>query len=135
MAENIEFIAASNLPVTEAEEVDVLCVDSTTGEMRRKSGAKLGGYAKIVRITEDELASDSGVTSVNFDDFAEHLYNGGAVVIGIYISDVATYGYVTVTSYVFIDGGVYCMGYSPLYNSGDDIAIMFTNGTWTPPTE
>ena len=41
MANNIEFIAANDLPVTEAEEVDVLCVEN--GEMKRKPAHSLGG--------------------------------------------------------------------------------------------
>lgn len=38
-----EFIAAKDLPVTEAEEVNVLVVDSETGELAQKAGANLGG--------------------------------------------------------------------------------------------
>ena len=40
---NREFIAAKDLPVTEAEEVNVLVVDPATGEMAQKPGANLGG--------------------------------------------------------------------------------------------
>lgn len=39
--DNREFISAANLPTTEAEEVDVLCVEG--GELKRKAGASLGG--------------------------------------------------------------------------------------------
>ena len=39
--ENREFISAANLPATEANEVDVLCVDN--GELKRKPAANLGG--------------------------------------------------------------------------------------------
>lgn len=46
--ENREFISAANLPTTEAEEVDVLCVEN--GELKRKPGASLGGnYDAILR--------------------------------------------------------------------------------------
>lgn len=38
---NIEFIPANELPTTEANEVDVLCVEN--GELKRKAGASLGG--------------------------------------------------------------------------------------------
>lgn len=38
-----EFIAAKDLPVTEAEEVNVLVVDPATGELAQKAGANLGG--------------------------------------------------------------------------------------------
>ena len=40
---NREFIAAKDLPVTEAEEVNVLVVDPTTGELAQKVGANLRG--------------------------------------------------------------------------------------------
>lgn len=42
--ENREFISAADLPNTEAEEVDVLCVEN--GEMKRKIGINLGGDEK-----------------------------------------------------------------------------------------
>lgn len=38
-----EFIAAKDLPVTEAEEVNVLVVDPSTGELAQKAGANMGG--------------------------------------------------------------------------------------------
>lgn len=41
MAEKIELIPASELPVAEGDEVDVLCVEN--GELKRKEGASLGG--------------------------------------------------------------------------------------------
>lgn len=41
MSNEREFIAAKDLPVSEAEEVDVLCVEN--GELKRKTGASLGG--------------------------------------------------------------------------------------------
>ena len=43
MAENREFIAAKDLPVTEEKEVNVLVVNPATGELAQKSGANLGG--------------------------------------------------------------------------------------------
>ena len=39
--ENRELISAANLPATEANKVDVLCVDN--GELKRKPAANLGG--------------------------------------------------------------------------------------------
>ena len=48
--ENIEFIPASNLPITEGSEVDVLCVEN--GELKRKA-ISLGGdpeYDLILRV-------------------------------------------------------------------------------------
>lgn len=49
-----EFIAAQDLPTTEAEEVDVLCVEN--GELKRKAGASLGGgkYDCTIRMVRQE---------------------------------------------------------------------------------
>ena len=50
--ENIEFIPASNLPITEGSEVDVLCVEN--GELKLKAASGLGGggmeYDLILRV-------------------------------------------------------------------------------------
>lgn len=62
MVENREFIAAKDLPVTEAEEVNVLVVDPSTGELAQKAGANLGGGSTkadlVIRInTHAEFAT------------------------------------------------------------------------------
>lgn len=44
----MEFIAAKDLPVTEAEEVDVLCVEN--GEMKRKPAKGLGGNSYDLKV-------------------------------------------------------------------------------------
>ena len=59
---NIEFIPASNLPTTEASEVDVLCVEN--GELKLKAGASIGGnteYDLILRVVggQDEETGDN----------------------------------------------------------------------------
>ena len=59
---NREFIAAKDLPVTEAEEVNVLVVDPSTGELAQKAGANLGGGEQtdlVLALT----APASGVTT------------------------------------------------------------------------
>lgn len=59
---NREFIAAKDLPVTEAEEVNVLVVDPATGELAQKAGANLGGGEQtdlVLALT----APASGVTT------------------------------------------------------------------------
>ena len=62
--ENIEFIPASNLPITEGSEVDVLCVEN--GELKRKA-ISLGGdpeYDLILRVVGgwDEESGNNIVT-------------------------------------------------------------------------
>jgi hypothetical protein len=62
---NIEFIPANELPTTEANEVDVLCVEN--GELKLKAGASLGGgdaeYDLILRVVGgyDEEAGNQTV--------------------------------------------------------------------------
>lgn len=50
-----EFIAAKDLPTTEEEEVDVLCVNPTTGEMCRKANTSFSGngneYDMLIRFS------------------------------------------------------------------------------------
>lgn len=59
--ENREFISAATLPTTEAEEVDVLCVEN--GELKRRAGASLGGgnYDAVI-LVEDYNDGDGNYT-------------------------------------------------------------------------
>lgn len=60
---NIEFIPASNLPTTEASEVDVLCVEN--GELKLKAGASIGGNTeydlilRVVGVFDEESGEDN----------------------------------------------------------------------------
>lgn len=67
----MEFISAKDLPITEAEEIDVLCVEN--GEMKRKPASGLGGNTKydfVIKAVENWInidGDDSGsVESVEF---------------------------------------------------------------------
>lgn len=61
-----EFIAANALPVTEAEEVNVLVVDPETGELAQKAGANLGGGSSVDGIIS---CTTSPVSANNVDAF------------------------------------------------------------------
>lgn len=81
---SIEFISAKDLPTTEAEEVDVLCVEN--GELKRKPGASLGGggsYDFIVKLwlenENDELVYRGELVEGTFDAAFERLENGEAI--------------------------------------------------------
>lgn len=80
---NIEFISAKDLPTTESNEVDVLCVEN--GEMKRKAGASLGGGKLFVLREEDMYNADMGLF-VNPELFAEaeKQINGESVCSVIY---------------------------------------------------
>ena len=64
MAENINFISAAELPEATGEEVSVLCLEN--GEMKQKSGARLGGGGFMeVEITLSNFDFFSGTVTFN----------------------------------------------------------------------
>lgn len=82
---NIEFISAKDLPTTESNEVDVLCVEN--GEMKRKAGASLGGGKLFVLRFEDAYFSDGDVIFVDSKLFeeAQKQMNGESVFDAIFV--------------------------------------------------
>lgn len=137
-----EFISAKDLPITEAEEVDVLCVDN--GELKRKQAKGLGGaggYVIKVPLTDVSMG-DSGISvelTESYDNFAQILYDGGNVmfdvsalapVLGSYPS--GTVMYVPFAYWAYIPGGGIMAGV--MFN-GNETKFTATNGSWTPPVE
>jgi hypothetical protein len=80
---NIEFIPANELPTTEANEVDVLCVEN--GELKLKAGASLGGdtkYDLILRVvggqdeeTGNNIVIDYEVIQGSYDAVKQKIDN------------------------------------------------------------
>ena len=135
MAENINLIPASDLPITEAKEVDVLCVEN--GELKRKAGATLGGGSKgyILAIdTENDTMEDSdeGTTVTiarSYDEFAGVLYEGGTV----WVDMTPMFGSlmrIHISAWVYMDGALQMISSIP---GGGQVTFICTNGTWTPP--
>lgn len=140
-----ELISAKDLPITEAEEVDVLCVDN--GELKRKQAKGLGGGAGgyVIRVPLTDFGEDeNGNLVVNltedYDNFAQILYDGGNVVFDV--SEAAkmmndsfpsgTVMYVPAAYWGFVPG----MGIAGTVNvMGMEASFLAGNGTWTPPTE
>lgn len=133
---NIEFIAANNLPVTEAEEVDVLCV--VDGELKRKPAEGLGGagsYLLKLNMDNAEVTGNSSNSVMieykdSFDDFAEHVFNGGSMVVDV----TGLVG----TPAVFAISGAMFMGEGELMLLGGISGVLVVqitckNGTWLPP--
>lgn len=110
-----EFIAAKDLPVTEAEEVDVLVVNPETGELCKKSGTNLGGGEQadlVLSLTapgSGSTAPTSENTSVaiesgSLEAIAEAMRAGRPPVVKckrFYIVDGFD------TSFPIVEGGVY----------------------------
>jgi hypothetical protein len=134
MAENINFIPANQLPEATGNEVEVLCLEN--GEMKRKTGS-LGGGAYVIDLTDStEINFDENqsiITTVNYDDFAEHWYKGGTVAFKIMYSGMESFMYPWAGSYVAGTGLIFVF-MPKMVNSAPHQAI-FANGTWTPPTE
>lgn len=132
--ENIEFIAANNLPITEAEEVDVLCV--VDGELKRKPAEGLGGagnYVLVLTADNAEVTESGNNLMINYlgsyDDFAEHLYNGGTMVADVsalYDSPAAF----LITAFVFESETLILLGG---IGSMMVLSISCSNGTLTSP--
>ena len=109
---NIELIPASELPVAEGTEVDVLCVEN--GELKRKEGASLGGGEKadlvIALSCPNNLTTPSAenttvtIESGSLDAVAEALREGRPPVVKckrFYITNGFD------TSFPIVEGGVY----------------------------
>jgi hypothetical protein len=107
---NREFIAAKDLPVTEAEEVNVLVVDPATGEMAQKAGANLGGE-KIDLVIKFESPAMYGISSADnttvtiesgsMDAVVDALASGRAPVVKV------KHCYIIDKNVPIIEGGIY----------------------------
>ena len=139
-----ELISAKDLPITEAEEIDVLCVDN--GELKRKQAKGLGGGAGgyVIRLPKSDFSVDeSGTMSINitesYDNFAQILYDGGNVVIDASKALAEMMGtpegavvYLPLSGCIFIPG----VGINSTCLMGDiSITCSAYNGSWTPPVE
>ena len=138
--ENKEFIAASQLPVTEAKEVNVLCLEN--GELKQKPAGNLGGGGGgyVIHVKADEVDMSGAATNVisinsaeSYDNYAEILFNGGSIWL-----DLAAMGepmYVAVSAASFeVDAEVptvYLM--STMFTGTAFVLIQLTaTGTWKP---
>lgn len=140
MAENYELISAKDLPTTDAKEVDVICVEG--GELKRKPGASIGGGGYVIKVPLDaniDMDNGSAVLEESYDNFIDILYNGGSVWVDFtemyaaIMGGIATDGIVAraqVGMWMFMESNLVLIASM----SGDDMQIVFPNGTWTPPT-
>lgn len=130
MENNKEFIAAKDLPTTEAKEVDVLCVEPQTGELVRKPGASLGGGAEeydavvhMAYMNGEYAILESGSRQAVIDKLA-----------GNKIPKVLVYGAIDMTNFVGVpstftlDGGVSDITSLAIPASYYEIRISFSDG-------
>lgn len=142
MADNINLIPAAELPLTEAKEVDVLCVEG--GELKRKAAGNLGGGGYIIHVPAGEISTaDSGTTNItlseSYDNFMPIIEAGGSVWLDLTKDPtMAEMGALFVA--VPVIGAFYLPGMGLMLiasngASGGMIQVTCTNGTWTPETE
>lgn len=142
--EKIELIPAKDLPVTETEAVDVLCVDPATGVLARKSGANFGGGGGsggglvIHPTAEDEIGpSDSQIivtiNSVTSNEVMAAVEAGGTV----YINAQELLGGYTLIALAMVSYSDGLVAGVAVFPSGPNqlvpTIIMFPNGDWAPP--
>ena len=143
MTENYNLIPAAELPTTEADEVDVLCVEG--GELKRKPAANLGGGGYVIHVPADEIMRDEDAGSVtvmlseSYDNFAPVIEKGGTVYIDM-IADPTYSGMGALMAYATIMCALYAPDMGGLMMVAMDLAgggmiqIIASNGTWTPST-
>ena len=143
MADNINLIPAADLPLTEAKEVDVLCVEG--GELKRKAAGNLGGGGGyMIHVPAEEISTDdSGTTNItlseSYDNFMPLLAAGGSVWLDLTKAPtMAEMGALFVA--VPVIGAFYLPGMGLMLlassgASGGTIHVTCTNGTWLPETE
>lgn len=131
--ENKEFIAASQLPVTEAKEVNVLCLDN--GELKQKPAGNLGGSGGgyvITDLTMEVLDYGIQVTiNDNYDNFMPTLLNGGSV--WLMSDELGGTGGIQITMWIYREELPGLMLIAFLYE-GELVPVfcICTNGTWKP---
>ena len=131
MAENIELIAAKDLPITEAEQVSVVCIDN--GELKQKPGASFGGgYITVVNsIGEDDTGSMQATVNESYDNFIDILLAGGNVWLDFDIMTGTTFDtrtYMLPTAWTWVEGTLQFL----VILVGGTITVLCPNGTWTP---
>lgn len=138
MADNIEFVAAKDLPVSESESVDVLCVDD--GELKRKPAANLGGGGGggyVIHVPVTDVSTDSTNSNIvinlteSWDNFLPLIWEGGSVWLDLSAMGMLLFAAVTATMYedgIFILISTVIMG-----ENAASIQCICTNGTWVPP--
>lgn len=127
MAENIELIAAANLPTTEAEEVSVLCIDN--GELKQKPGASFGGGGGYITVADSlDMESMTGVINENYDNFVDILLAGGSVWINM-ASAIGTPVYAMVMNWWHAGAAGLSLVISV---GGQAVTLDCPNGTWMP---
>lgn len=153
MADNINLIPAAELPLTEAKEVDVLCVEG--GELKRKAAGNLGGGGYVIHvpadaIPEDTVPGDDGsmnafISNVSYDEFIDVLLAGGSLWLDFTalfaakgMTGMALYGSAITWTYVTGIGIVVRASIAAPADTGMQVLpinVYFTNGTWTPEME
>ena len=129
MSKNIEFIAAKDLPISEAEEVSVLCLEN--GELKQKQGASLGGGGYILRPAIDEISvegSDGMTISTNCDDMVKAIEKGSSAYILLPSDILGVEMLLLLGAFAYMDD----VFIGVTYLMGGNTNFVFTNITHVP---
>ena len=148
MAENIEFIAAKDLPEATGDEVSVLCLEN--GEMKQKPGSKLGGGGGyILKPTVEEITVTDGTClqiTTDCGELEKVLEAGGSGYIRIPMSALVPELQAAVPYFVMsiaawgissLDGtnSLMCHGMVLFGSEATVLSIIFVNGVYVPSWE
>lgn len=139
MSENVEFISAADLPTTDAEEIDVLCVEN--GELKRKPAANLGGNGGnggvfMLKTTLDDFVPDETgggppMCTIDYDELVKALEMGIPCTIvlpaGFYGEGSPPASFLILSWACSPDEGLWICTW--------DVNLLFPNGTYVPNLE
>lgn len=138
MAENVELIAAADLPMATTSEINILCVEN--GELKQKSGASIAGAGCCVYLDDSMIDSSSDHVSFiypeSYDVIANTLANHGTVWVDLsactsLMGDVS--GILTASQVVTWMYDPITPMFAFAFFAGELVEVRCTNGTWTPP--
>ena len=112
------------------EDENVTVWIDTDEEPEASGGAK----PYVIDLTGSEelnLDSDSIITTISYDEFAQHWWDGGILTIKLAVAEMPVTVYPSIVNVIPGQGFVFSF-FSTI--SMGVVSVAFTNGTWTPPT-
>ena len=88
----------------------------------------------VIDLTGSEelnLDSDSIITTISYDEFAQHWWDGGILTIKFAVDEMPVTVYPSVVN--VMPGQWFAFSFFSTISKGV-VSVAFTNGTWTPPT-
>lgn len=112
------------------EDENVTVWIDTDEEPEASGGAK----PYVIDLTGSEelnLDSDSIITTISYDEFAQHWWDGGILTIKFAVDEMPVTVYPSIVN--VMPGQWFAFSFFSTISMGV-VSVAFTNGTWTPPT-